>query len=188
MLAPPRLARARARARERVVQARGRAEALPFPDGSFDVVTRALRAPLRRRRAATREAARVLRPGGQYILVDSYSPEDPVQDTSPERDRSPARPVARAQLQPVAVVRDVPLTPGSAPRSAGAGRRGWASRAGSSGWARAAPLVSRPARADRRGAAPRCAPRLGDRARDRVCDWSILIALRRRERARILAA
>ncbi|HTO54885.1 MAG TPA: class I SAM-dependent methyltransferase [Myxococcota bacterium] len=61
---------------------RGRAEALPFADGAFDLVTSRLCAhhyadPA----AATREAARVLRPGGQYLLVDAYSPEDPVQDT-----------------------------------------------------------------------------------------------------------
>jgi SAM-dependent methyltransferase len=61
---------------------RGRAEALPFADGSFDLVTSRLCAhhykdPV----AATREAARVLKPGGQYLLVDSFSPEDPVQDT-----------------------------------------------------------------------------------------------------------
>ncbi len=61
---------------------RGRAEALPFADASFDLVTSRLCAhhyadPA----AATREAARVLKPGGQYLLVDSFSPEDPVQDT-----------------------------------------------------------------------------------------------------------
>jgi SAM-dependent methyltransferase len=61
---------------------RGRAEALPFADASFDLVTSRLCAhhyadPV----AATREAARVLKPGGQYLLVDSFSPEDPVQDT-----------------------------------------------------------------------------------------------------------
>ena len=58
------------------------AEALPFPDGSFDVVTSRLCAHhYADAAAATREAARVLRPGGQYFLVDSSSPEDPVQDT-----------------------------------------------------------------------------------------------------------
>jgi SAM-dependent methyltransferase len=61
---------------------RGRAEALPFADGAFDLVTSRLCAhhyadPA----AATREAARVLRPGGQYLLVDSYAAEDPVLDT-----------------------------------------------------------------------------------------------------------
>lgn len=61
---------------------RGRAEELPFSDGAFDVVTSRLCAhhyadPV----AATREAARVLRRGGQYLLVDSVSPEVPVQDT-----------------------------------------------------------------------------------------------------------
>ncbi|HTO68732.1 MAG TPA: class I SAM-dependent methyltransferase [Myxococcota bacterium] len=61
---------------------RGRAEALPFADGAFDLVTSRLCAhhyadPA----AATREAARVLRPGGRYLLVDSYAAEDPVQDT-----------------------------------------------------------------------------------------------------------
>ena len=61
---------------------RGRAEALPFPDGSFDVVTSRFCAHHYADAArATREAARVLRRGGQLLLVDSYSPEDGVQDT-----------------------------------------------------------------------------------------------------------
>jgi len=61
---------------------RGRAEALPFADGSFDVVTSRLCAHhYADAAAATREAARVLRAGGQYLLVDSVAPEEPVQDT-----------------------------------------------------------------------------------------------------------
>jgi SAM-dependent methyltransferase len=61
---------------------RGFAEALPFPDGAFDVVTSRFCAhhyadPSR----ATREAARVLRSGGRYLLVDSIALEDGVQDT-----------------------------------------------------------------------------------------------------------
>jgi ubiquinone/menaquinone biosynthesis C-methylase UbiE len=60
----------------------GVAEALPFPDASFDVVTSRLCAhhyadPAR----ATREASRVLRPGGRYLQVDSVALEEPVQDT-----------------------------------------------------------------------------------------------------------
>jgi SAM-dependent methyltransferase len=60
----------------------GFAEALPFPDGSFDVVTSRFCAhhyadPAR----ATREAARVLRSGGRYLLVDSIALEEGVQDT-----------------------------------------------------------------------------------------------------------
>jgi ubiquinone/menaquinone biosynthesis C-methylase UbiE len=60
----------------------GVAEALPFPDGSFDIVTSRFCAhhyadPVR----ATHEASRVLRKGGRYLLVDSVALEDPVQDT-----------------------------------------------------------------------------------------------------------
>ncbi len=60
----------------------GLAEELPFPDGSFDVVTSRLCAhhyadPSR----ATREAARVLRSGGRYLLVDTIALENGVQDT-----------------------------------------------------------------------------------------------------------
>ncbi len=61
---------------------KGLAEALPFADASFDVVTSRFCAhhyadPAR----ATHEAARVLRPGGRYLLVDCVALEHPVQDT-----------------------------------------------------------------------------------------------------------
>jgi len=56
--------------------------ALPFEDASFDVVTCRFSAhhyadPAR----AVREAARVLRPGGRFLLVDTIAPEDPALDT-----------------------------------------------------------------------------------------------------------
>ncbi len=60
----------------------GDAARLPFPDDSFDVVTSRFCAhhyadPSR----ATREAARVLKSGGRYLLVDTIALEDGVQDT-----------------------------------------------------------------------------------------------------------
>lgn len=60
----------------------GDAESLPFPDASFDRVTCRLCAhhfanPVQ----AVREAARVLRPGGRLLVVDTVSPEDPTLDT-----------------------------------------------------------------------------------------------------------
>ncbi len=54
------------------------AERLPLPDASFEIVTTRLAAhhfddvPL-----AFREVARVLRPGGVFIFVDTLAPEDP---------------------------------------------------------------------------------------------------------------
>ncbi len=54
------------------------AEQLPFPDASFDIVTTRLAAhhfddvPL-----AFHEAARVLRPGGVFIFIDTLAPDDP---------------------------------------------------------------------------------------------------------------
>jgi ubiquinone/menaquinone biosynthesis C-methylase UbiE len=60
----------------------GDAAQLPFADDAFDVVTSRLSAhhygcP----EAAVREAARVLRPGGRLLLVDSVAPADAAQDT-----------------------------------------------------------------------------------------------------------
>jgi SAM-dependent methyltransferase len=56
--------------------------ALPFPAASFDVVVSRyaahhFAAPER----ALAEAARVLRPGGAFLLVDTVAPEDPALDT-----------------------------------------------------------------------------------------------------------
>ena len=84
-LVPEMLAQARKLAAERGVQnARyelGDAEAMPFPDASFEVVTCRMcfhhfAAPDR----ALAEMARVLVPGGSLRLVDSYAPEDDAQD------------------------------------------------------------------------------------------------------------
>src|SRR5262245_54627240 len=61
---------------------RGDAMALPYPDASFDLVTcRQCAHHFERPEAALREAARVLRPGGRFVVVDSVAPDDPAQDT-----------------------------------------------------------------------------------------------------------
>ena len=59
----------------------GLAESLPFPDGSFDIYTVRL-APHHFADVAgsVKEAFRVLRPGGKYLVVDTASPEDEVLD------------------------------------------------------------------------------------------------------------
>jgi ubiquinone/menaquinone biosynthesis C-methylase UbiE len=60
----------------------GDAEALPFPTGSFNLVTSRLAAHhFARADLAAAEMARVLRPGGSLLLEDSVAPEDPAQDT-----------------------------------------------------------------------------------------------------------
>lgn len=53
------------------------AEALPFPDQSFDIVTARI-APhhFANPQRFALEAARVLRPGGQFLLDDNMAPED----------------------------------------------------------------------------------------------------------------
>ena len=55
---------------------------LPFGDAEFDVVTSRLSAHhYANPRAALREAARVLVPGGLFLLSDTVSQEDPARDT-----------------------------------------------------------------------------------------------------------
>jgi SAM-dependent methyltransferase len=61
---------------------RGDVERLPFPDASFDLVTSRYSAhhyphPL----VALREFARVLKPGGTFLLVDVIAPDSAAQDT-----------------------------------------------------------------------------------------------------------
>jgi len=73
---------ARARGLDHLTPREGNAEALPYPDGHFDVVACRLCAhhfahPAR----AVHEAARVLAPGGRLVWVDIVAPEDPALDT-----------------------------------------------------------------------------------------------------------
>lgn len=69
---------AAARGLANVTTEQGIAEALPFADASFDIVT-SRQAPhhFADIRAAIREMARVARPGARIVIVDSSSPEDP---------------------------------------------------------------------------------------------------------------
>jgi len=61
---------------------RGDAMALPYPDASFDLATcRQCAHHFERPEAALREVARVLRPGGRFVVVDSVAPDDAAQDT-----------------------------------------------------------------------------------------------------------
>jgi ubiquinone/menaquinone biosynthesis C-methylase UbiE len=57
------------------------AAALPFADATFDVATCRLAAHhFSDAAGAFREVARVLRPGGRFVLVDNYAPDDPALD------------------------------------------------------------------------------------------------------------
>ncbi len=57
------------------------ASALPFADRTFDLVTCRLAAHhFHDAASAFREVARVLRPGGRFVLVDNYAPDDPMLD------------------------------------------------------------------------------------------------------------
>ncbi len=57
------------------------AENLPFEDGSFDIVTcRVAPHHFSDVGGFCRETARVLRPGGRFILIDSYAPDDDALD------------------------------------------------------------------------------------------------------------
>lgn len=59
----------------------GAAEELPLPSGGFDLVTCRFAAHhFENIRAALSQVARVLRPGGAFLLVDHYAPEDQVLD------------------------------------------------------------------------------------------------------------
>ncbi len=57
------------------------ASALPFADATFDLVTCRLAAHhFHDAASAFREVARVLSPGGRFVLVDNYAPDDPALD------------------------------------------------------------------------------------------------------------
>lgn len=68
---------AAARGLANIVTQQGIAEALPFPDATFDIVTvRTAPHHFADVRAAIHEMARVAKPGARIVIVDSASPED----------------------------------------------------------------------------------------------------------------
>jgi SAM-dependent methyltransferase len=85
-LTPAMLRQAEQLARERGIHnlqvRKGDAEALPYPDRHFDLVTSRLSAHhYPRPERALREAARVLRTGGRLLISDSVAPEQAALDT-----------------------------------------------------------------------------------------------------------
>ena len=73
---------ARERGLANVTFERADVAALPFPENSFDLVaTRFAAHHFAAPDRALAEAARVLRPGGTFLLVDTVAPEDPALDT-----------------------------------------------------------------------------------------------------------
>jgi ubiquinone/menaquinone biosynthesis C-methylase UbiE len=80
------LAQGRKLARDRgianITFQRGDVERLPFPDASFDLVTSRYSAHhYPHPQVALSEFARVLKPGGAFLLIDVVAPEPPAQDT-----------------------------------------------------------------------------------------------------------
>lgn len=69
--------RARRRTGFAVPLVQGRAQALPFPDETFDAVVSTFPAPFILEPATWREAARVLRPGGRLVVLLSAWPVGP---------------------------------------------------------------------------------------------------------------
>jgi ubiquinone/menaquinone biosynthesis C-methylase UbiE len=98
-----RLARERAIANVRF--ARADVSHLPFPDASFDVVTSRLSAHhYAHPEEVVAEVARVLRPGGRFVLSDTVAPDDAFLDTFINavellRDRSHVRDQSIRQWQ-----------------------------------------------------------------------------------------
>jgi ubiquinone/menaquinone biosynthesis C-methylase UbiE len=85
-LTPAMLDQARALAAERSLAnlhfRQGDAAELPFADASFEVVTSRLSAHhYTRPREVMAEVARVLAPGGVFLLSDTVAPEDPARDS-----------------------------------------------------------------------------------------------------------
>ena len=93
----------------------GDAEELPFEDAHFDVVTaRVCTHHFSDMRGALRQIARVLRPGGCFVVSDSVAPEDPAQDTFLNcvellRDPSHVRNYRVSEWE--AMLREVGMTP-----------------------------------------------------------------------------